>query len=114
MIYSFTVDGNPIPKGRPRFGSGHTFTPKKTKDAEQAIYIAALQARIRPLSANISMSITFYLSPKSHAADIDNLAKTVLDGLNGTAYKDDKQVVRLHLSKQYIDSPRTEIAMEEL
>ena len=31
--------------------------------------------------------------------DIDNYAKSVLDALNGVAYKDDKQIVRLDLEK---------------
>lgn len=29
--------------------------------------------------------------------DIDNIAKSIMDGLNGVAYEDDKQVVRLEI-----------------
>lgn len=38
--------------------------------------------------------------------DIDNIAKIVLDALNGVAYKDDKQVVELHCYKRYAAEPR--------
>ena len=38
--------------------------------------------------------------------DIDNIAKIVLDALNGVAYKDDKQVVELHCYKRYAVEPR--------
>lgn len=33
--------------------------------------------------------------------DVDNIAKIILDGLNGVAFKDDKQVVGLAVSKRY-------------
>ena len=33
--------------------------------------------------------------------DLDNIAKTILDALNGLAYEDDKQIVELHTEKYY-------------
>lgn len=33
--------------------------------------------------------------------DLDNIAKTILDALNGIAYKDDKQVFDLSISKEF-------------
>ena len=36
--------------------------------------------------------------------DLDNIAKTILDALNGVAYKDDKQVQELHVAKKYSDT----------
>jgi Holliday junction resolvase RusA-like endonuclease len=32
--------------------------------------------------------------------DVDNYVKSLLDGLNGVAYDDDKQVVNLHAYKR--------------
>lgn len=37
--------------------------------------------------------------------DIDNIAKVILDALNGIAYRDDTQVVRLTVTKAYNDEP---------
>ncbi len=41
--------------------------------------------------------------------DIDNIAKLVLDGLNGIAFKDDAQVIGLHAHKV----PRTKNTLEQ-
>lgn len=42
MTYiEFTVDGEPVGKGRPRFTrSGHTYTPEKTADYEQLVKLS--------------------------------------------------------------------------
>lgn len=51
------------------------------------------------------------VTPSSEARDVDNLAKTVLDGLNKVAYLDDHQVVELHVEKHYDVTPRLEVAI---
>ena len=46
--------------------------------------------------------------------DIDNICKIVLDALNGVAYKDDTQVIRLAISKKYTESTeRIEFEVKE-
>lgn len=40
--------------------------------------------------------------------DLDNIAKTVLDALNGIAYDDDKQIVSLIVDKRYCRGDETE------
>ena len=45
--------------------------------------------------------------------DIDNLAKSVLDGMNGVIFCDDKQVVSLHLKKVYASDPGVDILVKE-
>ena len=44
--------------------------------------------------------------------DLDNLLKAILDGLNGIAYFDDGQVVKLSVEKVYSFNPRTEIEIK--
>lgn len=47
--------------------------------------------------------------------DTDNLAKIVLDGLNGICYKDDKQIVTLLVSKKYTqEQPRVEVNIKDI
>ena len=46
--------------------------------------------------------------------DCDNLAKIILDSLNGIAYKDDAQVCELLVSKYYGDEPRVEVKLYEI
>lgn len=45
--------------------------------------------------------------------DIDNVLKSVLDGLQGVAYKDDKNITSARISKRYSAEPRLEIYMTE-
>ena len=48
--------------------------------------------------------------------DLDNYEKSILDALNGVAYKDDAQVVTVLKSKQYTENeePNVEILISEL
>lgn len=39
--------------------------------------------------------------------DADNLAKSVLDSLNGVAYKDDSQIATLYCYKEYGEQAKT-------
>jgi Holliday junction resolvase RusA-like endonuclease len=46
--------------------------------------------------------------------DVDNIAKSILDALNGTAYDDDKRVVALTIYKEYADIARVNVMLGEL
>jgi len=46
--------------------------------------------------------------------DTDNIAKSILDSLNGIAYKDDKQVVRLKVDKYYAEIPSVSVEIKEV
>ena len=46
--------------------------------------------------------------------DLDNLAKALLDSINGIAYKDDAQVVELSMSKYYAESGFVKVMLEEI
>lgn len=112
---SFDVWGKVRGKGRPRFTrGGHAYTPKATRDYEMAIREAYENATGRPpepFSGPISVCIMTYRQlpkstpksvisePDTHKPDIDNVAKIVLDALNGVAWEDDAQVVSLTVSK---------------
>ena len=123
----------PIPKGRPRFGKGHAYTPEKKRDYEQIVSLIARTAIKRPLTGAVRLEISLYLqTPKSWSnrkikaaeigdvrpttkPDIDNLVKAVLDALNdGIGYVDDKQIVEMHCYEYYSETPRTEIRLEEI
>ena len=52
--------------------------------------------------------------PYTKRPDIDNLAKAILDGLNGIAYTDDNQVAELEIQKLYSDKARTEVEIIEI
>lgn len=46
--------------------------------------------------------------------DNDNIAKSVLDALNGVAYLDDKQIVELAVDKKYGEEPYVYVKLIEL
>ena len=104
----------PLSKGRPRFvrKTGHTYTPKETLNYEKEI--AQLYNGPKFAEGPIWVSLTFdqyktTIEIKEMDAettlsklrgDIDNYAKAILDGLNGVAFTDDKQIMRLDLRKK--------------
>ena len=127
-----TVKGEPVAKGRPRFGNGRTYTPKKTVDAENNIKLLALKVGFEKLYGPLRMTITFEMRiPKSWPAqskkealegiirptktpDIDNLFKLVADALQGDnmIYQDDNQIVEIMAVKRYSAEPKTIILIE--
>ena len=131
MKISFTVEGLPVGKGRPRFTqNGHTYTPNKTKAYEEYVRTSwrtqsgMTIAADTPVTAYIDgyFPIPKHLSKKRHAelsgtaytkkCDADNLAKSILDALNGYAYDDDSRISRLIVTKTYSDNPRVEVMIE--
>ena len=111
-IIRFTILGQPIPKARPRLGKrGYAYTPTKTKKYESLVKEAALLAISEPFESPVFVSLRFYRKGKVKA-DVDNLCKAVLDGMNKTAYTDDKQVRELFADVQYSDKePRVDVTI---
>lgn len=108
IIFNFPID--PVAKGRPRFGKGRTYTPKKTKDFETTIKeMARNQYRNGPMKGALSVVVVFFIKrPKTVTReyptvkpDLDNLEKSLFDALNGIAYEDDCQIIELNASKKY-------------
>lgn len=116
----FFVPGKPVGKGRPKFTKdGHAYTDDQTKTYEQSVAVCFKAKRGKNAGdAPVSVFMTaFYGIPKSWSKvkkerakngeivpgkpDADNVAKAVLDGLNGVAYNDDRQVKSLLVRKQY-------------
>lgn len=110
--YRFTVPGVPVPKARPRIGNGRAYTPARTKAYERLVWAYARRAGVRQLDGPVTVWLEFYL-PNATRCDIDNMAKAVLDALNGTAYADDKQVFELNTRKHRCasDTARTEVCI---
>ena len=125
------IYGEPQAKGRPRFAKRgnfiSTYTPKETLSYENLVKVEYREqcANYYP-EKELTCEITAYFGiPKSTSKkkekfmiekeirpmkkpDIDNIAKIILDALNGVAYKDDTQIVNLIVRKYYSDRPRIE------
>jgi Holliday junction resolvase RusA-like endonuclease len=137
MIIVYSVYGEPIGKGRPRFAKRgnfvSTYTPQKTKTYEDEIRLMAKAAMggSEPLETPVTVAIyirvgipaSFSKQKRKDALanilkptkkpDIDNIAKCFLDGMNGIVYLDDKQVVSLHITKVYAETPAVEVMVKE-
>lgn len=125
-MIAFSVPLRAVGKARPRVTRHGVFTPAATKGFESAVAWAAKAAMggQQPLDGPVALSVRIALKrPKSarkRAApttkpDIDNVAKAILDALNGIAFVDDARVTRLCISKIYddADSVRVVIAPDE-
>jgi Holliday junction resolvase RusA-like endonuclease len=129
----FDIPGEPMGKQRPRVTRYGTYTPKKTVEYEnwvkECYYINTDR---KCLTGEIEAEMKVYMSiPKSTSKkkrqamlegevrptkrpDLDNIAKIILDSLNGIAYNDDKQVVSCKIEKWYGEVPRVEVTLEEV
>jgi len=108
-----TVEGKPIPKGRPRVVDGHAYTPGATRDYETLIRnAAALEWTGEPMMKGpLSIHLTFYRADRRRA-DWDNLAKSIADALQDIVYHDDGQIFSALITKRIgCDRPRVEIAV---
>jgi len=125
MQIHFHVEGDPKGKGRPRFSSAGKFTrvytDKQTLVYEAVIRFFAAEAMGSTDLLETPVSVFLYVRlpvPQSYSKkrteaclsglerpckkpDIDNIAKTYLDAMNGVIFKDDTQVVDLHVKKVY-------------
>lgn len=99
MIYGITVDGKPVPKGRPRFAGGRVFTPKTTLDYEKLIAQAWFaKYGTTSVEGRITVHVDVY-STTADRSDVDNYLKSVLDGLQGAAFENDNKVTCAKVSK---------------
>lgn len=132
-MYELTIPGEPVAKGRPRVGKFGAYTPEKTKNYEtlvkelyftqhgQTMVEGPLHVEVKAFFG-IAKSSTKKVREKmiggslrpTKRPDIDNVIKSVTDGLNGVAYPDDSQIVSLSASKYYSDQPRVEILIRPL
>lgn len=121
---AFEVPGPIKGKARARTTrTGITYTPKETVQYENLVKVCFREAQEisgvtfedEPVAAVLDV---YYEIPKSTTKkncalmllnkllptkkpDVDNIAKIVLDSLNGIAYRDDVQVVQLQVNKYY-------------
>src|SRR5690606_37080701 len=110
--FRFTVPGRPHGKRRPRVTmrgrKAVVYTPPETREYEQRVAWEAKAAGARVLDGPVGVRIICVTSRRNRP-DLDNAAKSVLDGLNGVAYADDSQVVELHVYAMTGEPERVEV-----
>lgn len=112
--YIFEVPGRPVPKERPRLGrGGNIYTPKKTKEYEQLVGWRAKQAIKKPINGDVAVNIVVYVKNNVYP-DLDNIGKSILDGLQGIAYRNDRQVSIFSIQRVKGEEEKVEIELEEV
>ena len=129
MKVTFVVEEACQAKQRPRVNrqTGRIYTPNATHKYEKKVKEA--YGDNPPFSGFIKIKITFLFKiPKSYnqkqrsaalegnlrptKADIDNYIKSILDGLNGIAYEDDRYVYSIEAEKKFAEESKTIIEIE--
>lgn len=132
MKVDFTIPSAPVPKSRPRFNTntGRAFTDDKTRIFENIVSLAyGARHYFDDSYIRIRMKFKFEV-PKSYSkkkriealegkirptkADIDNYIKSVLDGLNGKAFKDDRYIYAILAEKEYSEEASIEVTIESV
>ena len=137
MMITFKVDANPVGKQRARYARRgnfvQTYTPDKTRNYETLIKAAAIEAMgaSEPLETPINLylyiraPIPKSLSKKRLEAclnglekpikkpDASNVLKSVEDAMNGVVYKDDSQIINIHVTKVYCSVSGIDVCVKE-
>ena|ERR1700722_6975990 len=121
-IIKIWIPGKPVPKARPRLSKYGIYTPKSTTDYEiwvanhvHKAIIERYEQKNFPLYCGVKLVIIFYFQVKKKEdkefvcedfphivrPDIDNLEKSIMDGLNRGILKDDCQVHEVHKKKRF-------------
>lgn len=134
---SFTVPGQAVGKQRPRFSrrSGRTYTPEKTVNYETLVRLSYQQQvdaepfeRDKPLALKLEIyqQIPNSVSKKKREMmigkkilptkkpDTDNVIKAVLDAVNGIAFHDDSQIVKIYAVKYFSEYPEVKVTISEI
>lgn len=97
-MIKFFVEGHPESDHRPRVTGYGAYMREEYLTWREVIGYTALQHVDEPLTGWLVVSLHF-VTKSWERQDLDNLAKGVLEGLEGTLYDDDRQVTSLHLFK---------------
>ena len=137
FMVTFKVDADPVGKQRARYAKRgnfvQTYTPDKTRNYETLIRDSAIEAM--GSSEPLETPVTLYLYirapiPKSlpkkrieaclnglekpiKKPDASNVLKSVEDAMNGVVYKDDSQIVNIHVSKVYSSVSGIDVCIKE-
>ena len=134
MKFIFEINERAVGKQRPRYSSRvkGMYTPIETITFEEKVKTAFInkyniqtEASKKPFKAKIIATFKpgeTYSKKKreqlltqiyAQKPDVDNIAKSVLDSLNGLAYKDDRQVSALEVYKEFGIENKIYVELEE-
>jgi Holliday junction resolvase RusA-like endonuclease len=93
-VIRLVIEGVPVPLQRSRTSSGRHYLPKRSRiyrETVQGVWLAAG----RPSLGDVPFAASLRFYGANPRADLDNLAKAILDALSTLAYGDDAALVCL-------------------
>jgi Holliday junction resolvase RusA-like endonuclease len=138
MQIMFTIYGEPVPKGRPRFSTRGKFpvayTPEKTKiyESDVGMMAKAAMGASEPLEGALEafIYVTFavpasYSKKRTEAClsgqekhtkkpDLDNVIKSVIDGMDKIVFENDSQFTSIHATKVYGEVAKVEVLVKQV
>lgn len=131
MTIKFFIPGPLFGKARPRKGKFGVYDPASNREYESKVKAAYLEARgiLDPTDEPVMLIVeAYYPIPKTAKRkrmpdkiqpgdicmgkpDCDNILKSIMDGLNKVAYKDDAQVYDVHCTRRYADEPGVKVTI---
>lgn len=137
MQIMFTVYGEPVAKGRPRFSTlgkyPVAFTPEKTKKYEYEVGMMAKAAMGASKALEGALEAFIYVTfpvPASYSKkrteaclnetekhtkkpDLDNVVKSVIDGMDKIVFLNDSQITSIHATKVYGEIAKVEVMVRQ-
>lgn len=114
ICIDFVVPGRPVPAVRmTRHGKWVSDRAKGYLAYKTQVGWAAKAAHFGLIHGPVRVEIHIYLKGQ-RAGDVDNYAKSILDGCNGVIWLDDAQVVELHVFRHAGRPERAEVRVTEI
>lgn len=134
MTVTFVIPGIPVGKKRPRFARRgnfvKTYQPADDARRENLVALAYREAagNLPPHDGPVIISLAAVFVPpqswskkrradpghKTTKPDLDNIAKSVLDGLNGVAFIDDARIVAINAGKRFGERNEIVVTIERI
>ena len=107
------------PQERPRVYGRIAVDPPKSKAFKRLLAekVKLLKGDSDIFTGALKVTLAIYRDKKSTTSqrfgDIDNLVKSIFDGLTGVVWKDDRQVVELHVTKNLSSTPHILLEVQQ-
>lgn len=112
-------------------GRAHVYTPRGTVNYEALVAMTgrAAMGADRLIDGGVDISIVIGLRPPPSASsrvksemlqgrllptkrpDVDNVAKAIVDALNGIVFRDDRNIIKLVVEKRYAPEDGVEVVV---
>ena len=112
LVLPFPPSMNRLWRTTIRAGFAHTYTSQEAKAYKELCFWTAKQQWAKVLTGDVIMRGTIYFPNKR--GDLTNRIKILEDALEGACYENDRQVVRIDISRAIDkEDPRVELDISE-